>query len=186
MHVRFGEEKRIRASYSTRDNRGLRLRRGDPGCLEFLLGKQLPYVALAMANFALMTAFAILVFRMPFTGSMTTFALAALLYVIAATGMGLLISTFTSSQVAALFATALATMIPAAQFSGLIDPVSSLEGAGRAIGTVFPTTYFVTIARGTFSKALDFSDLWGSFLPLLIAGPVIVGCGALLTRKQAR
>ncbi|GEO87485.1 MULTISPECIES: ribosome-associated ATPase/putative transporter RbbA [Alphaproteobacteria] len=154
--------------------------------LEFLLGKQLPYVGLAMVNFALMTALAIFIFRVPFTGSMLAFTLAALLYVMSATGIGLLVSTFTSSQIAALFATALITLIPAAQYSGLIDPVSSLEGAGRVIGTIYPTTYFITVSRGTFAKALALGDLWGSFLPLMLAVPVIVGLGVILTRKQAR
>ena len=81
--------------------------------------------------------------------------------------------------------TALATIIPATQYCGLIDPVSSLEGAGAIIGRIYPTTYFVTISRGVFSKALGFADLGGSFLPLLAAIPVLLGLGALLLKKQA-
>lgn len=54
------------------------------------------------------------------------------------------------------------------------------------IGHIYPTTYFVTIARGTFSKALGFSDLSGAFVPLLIAIPVLIGLGAAFLRKQAR
>ncbi len=154
--------------------------------LEFLVGKQIPYVALAMVNFFMLTAFAVFIFRVPFTGSFLTFTLAALLYTIITTGMGLLISTFIKSQIAAIFGTALLTMIPAVQYSGLIDPVSSLQGAGAFIGTIFPTTYFVTISRGTFSKALQFGDLSGAFVPLLIAIPVLLGLGVLLLRKQER
>ncbi|MYZ49471.1 ribosome-associated ATPase/putative transporter RbbA [Propylenella binzhouense] len=153
--------------------------------LEFLVGKQLPYVALAMLNAALLLGFAVIVFRVPFTGSLPAFAAAALLYGIVATGMGLVISSFMRSQIAAIFATALITLIPAVQFSGMIDPVSSLRGAGALIGRIYPTTYFVTISRGTFSKALDFGDLSASFLPLLIAVPVLLGLGAALLRKQA-
>src|SRR4029453_3690410 len=67
---------------------------------EFLIGKQLPYVGLALLNALLLVAFAVLVFRVPFTGSLLSFMLAALLYVSATTGMGLLISTLTSSQIA--------------------------------------------------------------------------------------
>ena len=99
--------------------------------------------------------------------------------------MGLVISTFTNSQIAAIFATALITLIPAVQYSGLIDPVSSLEGVGAFIGNIYPTTYFVTISRGTFSKALDFGDLVGSFIPLVIAVPVLFALGTALLRKQA-
>ena len=114
------------------------------------------------------------------------FVLAAIIYVTATTAMGLLISTFISSQIAAIFGTALLTLIPGAQYSGLIDQVSSLQGAGAVIGNIYPTTYFVTISRGTFSKALDFADLYGAFWPLALSVPVIIGLGAALTRKQAR
>jgi ribosome-dependent ATPase len=90
------------------------------------------------------------------------------------------------SQTAALFATAVATILPAQQFCGLLDPVSSLEGMGALVGAVYPTTYFLTIARGTFSKALDFSDLRASFVPLVIAVPALIGLATALLRKQAR
>ncbi|ODT08146.1 MAG: multidrug ABC transporter ATP-binding protein [Mesorhizobium sp. SCN 65-20] len=153
--------------------------------LEFLLGKQLPYIALAFLNFLMLTAFAVFIFRVPFTGSFLAYSAAALLYVTITTSMGLVISTFINSQIAAIFGTALLTLIPAVQYSGMIDPVSSLQGAGALIGRIYPTTYFVTISRGTFSKALDFPDLAGSFVPLLIAVPVLTLLGVLLLKKQA-
>ncbi len=154
--------------------------------LEFLIGKQLPYILLAMMNFVLLTAFAILIFKVPFTGSLVTFAAAALLYVISTTALGMLVSTFVSSQIAALFGTALLTLIPAVQFAGIIDPVSSLKGAGAFIGSIYPTTHFVTIARGTFSKALGFADLQQQMIYLLIAIPILLGLTAILLKKQAR
>jgi ribosome-dependent ATPase len=154
--------------------------------LEFLLGKQLPYVVLAMLNFLLMVAFAIFIFHIPFTGSLLTLTSAALIYVIVATGLGLVISAFMKSQIAAIFGTMLITLIPAVQYSGIIDPVSTLQGAGALIGQIYPTTYFVTISRGTFSKALDMTDLWTAFVPLLVAAPVLLGFGVLFLKKQAR
>jgi len=154
--------------------------------LEFLLGKQIPYIGLAMASFLLLTGLAVFLFRVPLKGSFPALAGAALLYVTASTALGLLISAFVRSQVAALFGTIVLSILPAVQFSGLIEPVSSLEGAGAFIGHVFPTTHFLTIARGTFSKGLGFSDLQASFLPLALSVPVLIGLGALLLRKQER
>lgn len=142
---------------------------------EFLLGKQLPYIVLGMFNFFLLCALSVFVFGVAHKGSFLTLTLAALLYVTIATGLGLLISTFMKSQIAAIFGTAIITLIPATQFSGMIDPVASLEGPGRWIGQIYPTSHFLTIARGTFSKALNLSDLWGSFIPLLIAVPLVLG-----------
>lgn len=66
----------------------------------------------------------------------------------------------------------------------MIDPVSSLEGVGALIGKVYPTTHFLTIARGTFSKGLGFGELHASFVPLLLAVPILIGLGAALLKKQ--
>ncbi|MEB7562405.1 ribosome-associated ATPase/putative transporter RbbA [Klebsiella pneumoniae] len=151
---------------------------------EFLLGKQLPYIVLGMFNFFLLCALSVFVFGVAHKGSFLTLTLAALLYVTIATGLGLLISTFIKSQIAAIFGSAIITLIPATQFSGMIDPVASLEGPGRWIGQIYPTSHFLTIARGTFSKALNISDLWGSFIPLLIAVPLVLGLSVLLLKKQ--
>jgi ribosome-dependent ATPase len=151
---------------------------------EFLLGKQLPYIGTALLSFLLMTAMAIWGFGVPLKGSFLTLFIGALLYVTASTGFGLLMSTFTGSQIAAIFGTALATMLPAIQFSGLINPVSSLEGIGALMGQIYPTGPFLTISRGTYSKALGLTDLWTYFIPLLVIIPVLTLASVLLLKKQ--
>ena len=154
--------------------------------LEFLIGKQLPYIALAMLNFFLMMAMAVTFFAVPFNGSFLGFTLSALIYVTATTALGFLVSVFIASQVAALFATALLTMIPAVSYSGLIDPVSSLSGFGRVLGEIYPSTWFITAARGAFSKAFGLSELAGPMLAMGIAVPVIIGLAAVFLQKQAK
>ena len=151
---------------------------------EFLLGKQLPYIALGLLNFGLMTLLSITIFDVPVKGSFLTLAAAALIFVVFSTGLGLFASTFTRSQIAAMFATMVGTMIPAVQFAGMINPVSSLEGFGAIIGRIYPATHFLTISRGVFSKALDFSALHASFWPLILAVPVIMGLSIALLKKQ--
>ncbi|MBO9680618.1 MAG: ribosome-associated ATPase/putative transporter RbbA [Acidovorax sp.] len=153
---------------------------------EFLLGKQLPYVALALLNFVLMSLLAVTVFGVPVTGSYPTLLLAAFVFSITATGMGLLASAVTRSQIAAMFFAILGTLIPAIQFSGLIDPVSSLEGSGRFIGSFYPATFMFSISRGVFSKGLGLSDLQGALWPLLAAIPVVMGAAVALLQKQER
>jgi len=152
--------------------------------LEFLLGKQVPYVVLATFNFLLMSALAVTVFGVPLKGSFATLGAAALIFVTASTGFGLLSSTFTKSQIAAMFVTMIGTLIPCVQFAGLLNPVSSLEGMGAFIGKIYPATHFLTISRGVFSKALDFHTLAPSFWPLLASVPVILGLAAVLLKKQ--
>ncbi|RQO81810.1 multidrug ABC transporter ATP-binding protein [Acidovorax sp. FJL06] len=151
---------------------------------EFMLGKQLPYVLLALFNFGLMCLAAVTVFGVPITGSFATLALAALLFSLCSTGMGLLASTVTRSQIAAMFFAMVGTLIPAVQFAGLINPVSSMTGAARWMGELYPASHMFTISRGVFNKALGLQDLQSEFWPMLVAVPVIIGAAIALLRKQ--
>jgi len=139
---------------------------------------------LAMVNFLLLVVLAVTVFDVPVKGSFATLTMATLIFVVCSTGLGLLASTFTKSQIAALFVTMMGTLIPCVQFAGLLNPVSSLEGMGAFIGRIYPATYFLTISRGVFNKALDLTTLAPSFWPLLAAVPVILGLSILLLKKQ--
>jgi len=152
--------------------------------LEFLLGKQLPYVGISMINYFSLVLLAVFIFDVPLKGSLFALTSGALLYVIATTGMGLFMSSFTRTQIAAMFGTMIATILPAVGYSGLTDPVSSLEGGGAVIGNAYPTTYFLLISRGTFTKALGFSELSGFYLPLVVAIVVITLLCVLLLKKQ--
>lgn len=151
---------------------------------EFLLGKQLPYVVLAMLNFALLTVLAAAVFGVPVKGSLLALTLGAAVFVLSSTGLGLLVSTFTRSQIAAMFITLIITIIPCVQFAGLLNPVSSLEGMGAIIGHIYPATHFLDISRGVFNKALGMRELEGSMVPLLLAVPAILGLAIVLLKKQ--
>jgi ribosome-dependent ATPase len=152
--------------------------------LEFLLGKQLPYIAVSMASFLLLLLQALLMFEVPLRGGFAALLAGALLYVTATTGLGLFMSTFTRSQIAALFGTAILTMLPTVQFSGLMTPTGSLEGAAYWIGQGFPAAYFIAICRGVFTKALDFADLWRDFAALAAFIPVLTLLSVALLRKQ--
>jgi len=152
--------------------------------VEFLVGKQIPYIVMAMGNFFLMIFLTVTVFKVSITGSFLALTVAALLFIIFATGFGLFTSVFTSSQVAAIFITMLATLLPSVNYAGLITPVSSLEGMGRFIGETFPTTHMLLISRGVFSKALGFADLHNTFLPLVLVIPVILVLSIVLLKKQ--
>lgn len=153
--------------------------------LEFLLGKQLPYIGIAFLNFLMLSAFAVFGFQVPMTGSFWVLALGAFLYVFAATALGLLLSSFMKSQISAIFGTTLITIIPAVQFSGMLSPVSALQGVGALIGQIYPASHFVTISRGVFSKGLTFADLVPQLLALAIVGPLLLVAGTVLLKKQA-
>jgi ribosome-dependent ATPase len=154
--------------------------------IEFLVGKQLPYIAVGLVNFAVLFLMALFVFGVPLKGSFATLALGALLYVTTTTGYGMLISSFTHTQIAALFGTAILTIVPAMQFSGMLTPVSSLSGAGAVIGHVFPMTFFLKISVGTFTKGLGLGDLAANLVALALLIPVLTLLSLAFLRKQER
>ncbi|MCP2224055.1 UNVERIFIED_ORG: ribosome-dependent ATPase [Pseudomonas silesiensis] len=152
--------------------------------LEFLLGKQAPYLAISLINLAVLTAMNRWLFGVPFKGSGLTLAFGGLLYVLATTSMGLLISAFTRTQIAAILGTMIITSLPTIQFSGLIVPRSSLDGAAAVMGMLFPAGYFLDIAVGTFTKALDIRQLWPQCLALFGFFLGFTGLSLAMLKKQ--
>ncbi|MGN6671560.1 MAG: ribosome-associated ATPase/putative transporter RbbA [Candidatus Nucleicultricaceae bacterium] len=152
--------------------------------VEFIMGKQIPYILFSMISFLIMLCIALLVFKVPLKGSLIGLTLSAFLYAGATTGFGLFVSSFTRSQVAALFGTALLTMMPAIQFSGMLRPVSTLEGAAYWIGTFFPTTYFLKACVGCFIKGLDLYSTLPFMGTLLLFFLVLLILSIVILRKQ--
>jgi ribosome-dependent ATPase len=151
---------------------------------EYLFGKQLPYIGVAMINFVLLAILAIFVFGVSIKGSVPMLVVGTLLYVTATTGFGQLISTFTRTQVAAVFATAILSVIPAMNFSGLLVPVSSLSGGARMFGLGFPPAWYQPISVGAFAKGLSFVELWLNILALAGFALFFLVVAQVLLRKQ--
>ncbi len=152
--------------------------------LEFLVGKQLPYIAVAMISFAALVLLLVVFFDVPITGNFAALVVGAILFATAATSLGLVISTLVSTQLAAIFASAIIVMIPSLNLSGMLYPVSTLEGAANVIGHAFPALYFQQIASGVFSKGLGFGSLYQSHLWLLVFCLVFWAMAVLLLNKQ--
>lgn len=152
--------------------------------LEFLLGKQVPYLAVSLVNLALLVAMNRWLFGVPFKGSALALACGGVLYLLATTSLGLLISAFTRTQIAAILGTMILTSLPTIQFSGLIVPRSSLDGSAALMGQLFPAGYFLDIAVGTFTKALDLRELWPQCLALLGFFAAFTGLSLVMLKKQ--
>jgi len=151
---------------------------------EFLFGKQLPYIAIAMGSFAMLALIALFIFQVPIKGSAWVLVLATLLYVSATTGFGQLISSFTRTQVAAVFATAILSIIPAVNFSGLMVPVASLSGGGRLIGMSLPPAWYQPVSVGVFTKGLGATELWPNLMMLAFFFLLFLVVAQLALRKQ--
>jgi ribosome-dependent ATPase len=154
--------------------------------LEFLLGKQLPYIGLALLSYLGLLLTVLLLFRVPLKGSFFGLSLGALLFVFAATGLGLLMSTFMRTQIAAIFGTAIASVIPTILFSGMLSPVASLTGPARIMGYGFPSAWFHHVSIGSFTKGLGTWALVPDYLALAGFGIVFLALGRLLLRTRER
>ena len=153
---------------------------------QYLIGKQLPYIAVGMVNFAAMMLMIIYLFGVPLKGSFAGLAVGTLLMVSASTALGLLISCFVRSQLAAIFATAIITMIPAQTYSGFLYPLSTMEGGALVIGKTFPSSWYYTVSVGSFTKGLHTVDLLHEYAAIaaFAATSLILAC--VLLKKQEK
>ena len=153
---------------------------------QYLIGKQLPYIAVGMVNFAAMMLMIIYLFGVPLKGSFVGLAVGTLLMVSASTALGLLISCFVRSQLAAIFATAIITMIPAQTYSGFLYPLSTMEGGALVIGKTFPSSWYYTVSVGSFTKGLHTADLLHEYAAIaaFAATSLILAC--VLLKKQEK
>jgi len=151
---------------------------------EFLLGKQLPYVLFSFVSSILLILMAVFLFDVPLKGSLPLLLVSFFVYCILSTGMGMLCSSVTRSQIAVIFLAMIGTILPAVQLCGLINPVSNNLDASGIIGHIYPTTYMLLISRGVFNKGLYFSELYGALLVMVAEIVVICGIGILLQKKQ--
>jgi len=152
--------------------------------IEYLLGKQLPYVGVALVNFVFLLLLAVFLFGVPLKGPFLTLLIGTIVYVVATTGFGQLISSFVRTQVAAVFATAILSIVPAVNFSGLFAPVSSLSGGARILGLTFPSAWYQPITVGVFAKALGMVELWRNVAAISLIALVFLVLSLVLLRKQ--
>ncbi len=152
--------------------------------LEFLIGKQLPYIGFGVVSFISLASLMVFFFGVPVTGNFFALAVGAMLFAVASTSLGLVISSFVSTQLAAIFGSAIIVMIPTLNFSGMMYPVSTLEGGGWLIGHAFPALYFQQITSGVFNKGLGFVSLYQSYLWIGFFCILYWALATLLLKKQ--
>ena len=154
--------------------------------LQFLLGKQLPYLAAAMLSFLILYLMMRYWFGVPLNGSAAALLTGTLLMCATTTATGLLVSCFTRSQVAAIFITAVGTVMPAMSFSGFLVPVSSLQGGAYIMGKILPSAWYANLTTGTFVKGLGYPDLVREHFILGGYYLIILTLAVLNLKKQER
>lgn len=151
---------------------------------EFVLGKLIPYVLISSISFFLLFITALLVFQVPFRGSAIAFSVTGILYVTCTTMMGMIISFFVRSQIAAVILAVLVTLIPTLQYSGMIVPLSSLSQAGQVQARMLPASYFYEAIQASFLKGSGFPQLLEPTAVLLFYSLLLYGLCCLKFSKR--
>jgi ABC-2 type transport system permease protein len=151
---------------------------------EFVLGKVLPYVAIGIGHAVLLAAVAVALFGVPFKGSVALYLFGSTFYVIATASMGLVVSSFVSSQLAGIVVTAIVAIVPALLYSGMLVPVQSMSGDTRLIAHLLPAMFHNRVVVATFLKNLPLSGVLRDLGVLLLFDVVLLGTAVALTRKR--
>ncbi len=150
---------------------------------DVFLGKVAPYLLIAAADMVIVVVAGMLLFDVPFRGSVATFALGALLFLFVTLGTGVLISSVSQTQAQAL-QLAVMTMVPQFLLSGLFFPLYSMPWAVRWIGYLLPLTWFIKVARGVMVRGAPIGALWLSLVVLAVMAAVVFTVSTLRFRRD--
>ena len=150
---------------------------------DVFLGKIAPYLLIAAADMVIVVVAGMLLFDVPFRGSVATFALGALLFLFVTLGTGVLISSVSQTQAQAL-QLAVMTMVPQFLLSGLFFPLYSMPWAVRWVGYLLPLTWFIKVARGVMVRGAPIGALWLSLVVLAVMATVVFTVSTLRFRRD--
>jgi ABC-2 type transport system permease protein len=155
------------------------------GRWEMILGKLLPYALVGFVDVLLVIAVAVLWFAVPLRGSVLLLLAASLVYLLCTLGLGLFVSTISSTQQQAMMTATFFILVPMLYLSGFIFPVENMPQAIQYVTTLIPLRYFLVIVRGIFLKGVGLSILWPQFAAMGAWGVAILALAAVRSHKRA-
>jgi len=154
------------------------------GRWELILGKLLPYAVVGFIDVLLVLAVAVYWFEVPLRGSVWLLIGASMVYLSCTFGLGLFVSTISSTQQQAMLTSTFFFLIPMVYLSGFVFPIENMPPAIQAITTLVPLRYFLVIVRGIFLKGIGFNVLWPQFAALAAWGGTVLTLAAYRSRKR--
>mgnify|MGYP001556027087 FL=1 len=152
---------------------------------EIILGKLLPYSLVGLVDVVLVIAIAVLWFQVPLRGSVALLFLASLVYLVCTLGLGLLVSTMSSTQQQAMMTATFFFLVPMIYLSGFIFPIENMPTVIQWVTFLIPLRYFLVIVRGIFLKGTGMAVLWPSFAALAAWGVAVVVLAVARSSKRA-
>jgi len=151
--------------------------------LDLIAGKTAPFAVIGVVDLTVVTTVAILWFDVPFRGAFLVLLGASVLYILCALGMGLLISTISTTQQQAFMGTFLVFM-PTLLLSGFLFPVSSMPPLFQGLTVLNPMRHYLEIVRAVFLKGAGLPTLWSQHVWLLALGLVLLGAATARFRRE--
>jgi ABC-2 type transport system permease protein len=151
--------------------------------MEIMIGKLVPYMVIAFADFLLVLVCGVFIFDVPFAGNPGLLLVLALAFLFVSLGLGLLVSTVSYTQQQAM-QMAVFTLVPQILLSGFIFPLAAIPWAVRWVAYLAPLTYFLPISRGTFMRGEGLADLWLYVVILVVYAVAIVSLAAWRFRRK--
>jgi len=151
--------------------------------IELMIGKTVPFALVGMIDIVLITVLALLIFGVPFRGSLVVLFASAALYILAMLGLGLFISTVSRTQQQAMMLSFFVTF-PVILLSGFAFPIRNMPTVIQWITYLNPMRYFLEIVRAVFLKGIGLSLLWPQFVALAVLGVSILGINSLRFHKR--
>jgi len=151
---------------------------------ELMVGKTVPYAVLAYIDFLIIVVASYLLFDVHIKGSIPLLLVTAFFYLIGVLGIGILVSTVTQTQIAAMFGAIMASMLPSILLSGFIFPIRQMPAVLQVLTIVVPARYFIEILRDIYLKGLGIEAFWKEILYIVIFGFVMIGMAARRFRKK--
>lgn len=151
---------------------------------EFVIGKLLPYAAIAFLQLVVVLAAGFLWFKTPMHGSLGLLTALGLVYVLCTVSIGLLVSTLVRTQVAAMLVTLIVTLMPSFLFSGFVYPVFTMPAFFQSYSARIPTMYFVNISRGIVMRGAGLGELWPNVAVLVAYTAIVLALATWLFRKR--
>jgi ABC-2 type transport system permease protein len=155
------------------------------GRWELIAGKLLPYALLGFINVGLVCTVAVFWFEVPFRGSIGVLLLGSAAYLLCTLGLGLLVSTISSTQQQAMMTSTFFFLVPMIYLSGFVFPIENMPEPIQAVTTIIPLRYFLVVVRGVFLKGVGLEVLWPQIAALGAWGLTVSALAALRARRRA-
>ena len=142
--------------------------------IEIILGKMIPYLFIGIMALVLVLIVSFMVFEIPFSGSLITFVITSIVFLVSCLAQGILISILAKNQQLAMQISMITGLLPSLLLSGFIFPIENMPTFFQMLTSILPARWYILISRSIFLKGADISNIIAPSIALVILSSVLV------------